>query len=506
MSPLGRNRATRLLSVLGAGALALGALALTPAHAAPSYGNIDENASGTIVVHKHENQVGTDAVQDPDGNGTPIPTPPVSGVKFTAYQILDADGKPVDLTVPSTWDHLEDLKVSADGTTLTGGPGAPSGPWTVGGAVDSATTDAQGEATLEVDTIGAYVVVESDAPADVVQQAAPFVVTIPFPWEDGWLYDVNVYPKNALASVSKSVEQQPAGSLGLGSVVTFPVSAKIPSLAPGTSFENYVVRDTLDDRLDKVGVGTVTVEGAAVDKAYYDVVVTGHTVRVEFTEAGLAWLKSQGGKHVVVDFVGTIARLGDGVLKNEADVFVNDPDEQKGLTTNEVSTHWGDLVLHKTDASNPGTGLEGAVFEVYAADTPYADQCSAAKPVGSPLAVNGATQFTSGADGRIQIAGLFVSDSVNEKVDAGQRCYVLKEVQAPAGFATPSGDAALTPVAVKTGATADVDVTIENAQQRVPGIPLTGGQGSALLVIGGLALLGLALAVMLRNRRRESQV
>jgi len=154
------NRRRRFLAALAAGTLTVGATLgmATGADAAPSFGNIDEDASGSIIVHKHENQVGTDAEQNPDGTGTPIPSAPVEGAEFTVFEILDASGKPVDLTVSGNWDHLEDLEVSADGSTLTGGPGAPSGPWTIGAAKDGGTTGAVGTTRLDLDRIGAYVV------------------------------------------------------------------------------------------------------------------------------------------------------------------------------------------------------------------------------------------------------------------------------------------------------------------------------------------------------------
>ncbi|MBS4752535.1 SpaH/EbpB family LPXTG-anchored major pilin [Nocardioides sp. zg-ZUI104] len=499
------NRRRRLLAAVGA--LTLGAtLGMAPgANAAPSLGNIDEDAAGSITVHKHENQVDTDAEQKPDGSGDPIPSAPVAGVEFTVYEILDANGEPVDLTVPANWDHLEDLKVSEDGRTLSGGPEAPSGPWTVGSAKDVGTTGADGSTRLDLDRIGAYVVVETDAPASVVQRANPFVVTIPLPFEDGWLYDVHAYPKNGLVDITKSVTEQPADGLGLGSKVSFPVTTRVPGLAEGTSFDNYVVQDTLDERLGSVGVASVTLDGKDVDPSYYTVEVDGNTVRVEFTPDGLAWLGTQGDERLVTTFEGTVESLGDGTITNEATVFVNDPDESNGITSNSVDTNWGDVVVKKTDAASPGTGLKGAVFEVYAAADPYGADCSQARPTGSPLTVDGKSTFTSDADGKISIPGLFVSDSVNEKAGASTRCYVLKEVEAPAGFVTPSGDDAYTPVSVRIGATTSVDVTIENVQQKVPSLPDTGGQGRTALFVGGALLLALAIAVREVMRRRAAQ-
>ncbi|MFY9678335.1 LPXTG cell wall anchor domain-containing protein, partial [Glutamicibacter protophormiae] len=88
-----------------------------------------------------------------------------------------------------------------------------------------------------------------------------------------------------------------------------------------------------------------------------------------------------------------------------------------------------------------------------------------------------------------------------------QRCYVLKETKAPAGFVTPVGDKAFTPVAVKIGAneTGIYDATIVNSQQDVPELPLTGANGQILMVIGGTAVLLVAGGMVIVSRRRAAR-
>ena len=62
--------------------------------------------------------------------------------------------------------------------------------------------------------------------------------------------------------------------------------------------------------------------------------------------------------------------------------------------------------------------------------------------------------------------------------DHTQRCYVLVETKAPAGYVLTTDNS--TPVAVKAGLTADKDVTIDNTKQDVPQLPLTGAAGRVL--------------------------
>lgn len=151
-------------------------------------------------------------------------------------------------------------------------------------------------------------------------------------------------------------------------------------------------------------------------------------------------------------------------------------------------------------------GLTGAVFEVYPAADPYATEC-AAEPLAdaTPITVNGEAQFES-TDGDILVQGLFVSDSENDPTNALYRCYVLKEVKAPAGYVLPEGDEALFAVAVETGTTTGFDIVVPNVKQDVPDLPLTGGQLQVgLMILGGALLVGgLTFAKIARRRRAQA--
>lgn len=477
-------------ALAGFGALALASAGLlggsTAASAATEFGNIDHDAKGSISIHKHKHQNGTDAVQNPDGSGTAIPSDPIAGVTFTAREITS-----INLSDSAAWGTLKGLTPGADCSL----PGQSLGPAITG------VTDKDGLAKLPDLSVGAYLLCETAAPAEVVDRALPFIVTIPLPYEKGWLYDVNVYPKNGTSTIEKSIT--PQEDLGLGSVIKFPVTTDIPTFGKDSELANYIVTDSLDSRLGTVGVSTITVGGVEVPEAYRGVTVSGQKVTVDFTAAGLTWLKTQGGKKIVTTFQGTVESIGNGAITNEATVFVNDPSNKNGLTSKPVTTNWGDVKILKTDESKPAKGLKGAEFEVYAAADPYATTCEAT-PAGEALNVGGSKVFTSGADGTINIAGLFVSDTVNAPLNAAARCYVVKEIKAPAGFVTPAGEKALTAVSVTKGMTNGFDVTITNTQQEVPELPLTGANGQMVMVIGGSALLLIAGGVVMLNRRRSA--
>ena len=88
-------------------------------------------------------------------------------------------------------------------------------------------------------------------------------------------------------------------------------------------------------------------------------------------------------------------------------------------------------------------------------------------------------------------------------MDATERCYVLVETKAPAGYVLPAGDAAVTAVKVKVGEETTDNVTIENTKQSVPGLPLTGANGMLILTASGASLLMIAVGSVLVARYRE---
>lgn len=495
-----RRRALRV-TLASVGVITLSGIAglgASAASAAPdAYGDIDTDASASITVHKHEYQETAPAVEgSPDGTAG-VASAPISGVEFTVYPIVE-----LDLSDAADWNALSTLKPGS------GACAAPAG-YTLGAGIVGAPTDASGVSTIDV-PVGAYLVCETNAPASVVERAQPFIVSAPLPFQKGWLYDVHVYPKNGTAGITKTIT--PQTGLGLGSSIRFPVTTDIPVLGNET-LKSYVVSDRLDDRLDPdpaalsgVGVASVALEGVAlVDPSYFEVVVDGQSVRVRFTPAGLAWLETQDGGRIITTFQGVITEVGNGSITNEAILYVNDPDLKKptGVSPT-VTTNWGDARILKTDDTDPANPLEGAVFEVYAASDPYASDCSTTTATGAALTVGGSTRFTSNAAGVVSIAGLFVSDSVNAPISAAERCYVVREVQAPAGFITPVGAVADVGIAVTTGTTAETafNAEVENTQQNVPSLPLTGANGQLVMTIAGAALVTIAVGAILVTRRR----
>jgi len=554
-STLGRRAAVT------AGVLTLAVLGLAPMAQAEdaNYGDIKTEALGSLTIHKHLNG-GGEPIGLPDGSpvagGPPLGRPPlrpefqpgrveglvqgepftvtpvlqtakgapVSGVQFTAYPIAE-----INLKDPAHWSKVSAL--STPGAIPDSACADPARPvldgYSFEAGMTSPDTDASGEATINSMPVKAYLVCETKTPGNIVQKAKPFVVTIPHPnTADGqgqWLYDVHVYPKNEKIEVSKTIQNQKVNGYAVGSKVRFPVTSTLPKLDDTSHYKYFQLKDTLDARLTGPTATDVTLDGAPLDDTDYQVAVDGQTVTVTFTKAGLAKLKDLPGKNVQVIFEGTVSEAGDGSINNTAQLISDttyattppdpsDPpvDPNDPPTTDTVTTNWGNLTIKKLDSHDRAgskAGLKGAEFQLFKAKESYAGTCTKEK-VGDAISVDGKTTLTTDGNGTIDIKGLFVSDSIDgadrdNKVNAVERCYVLVETKAPAGFVLPSGDDAVTPVKVTVGAETTDDVTIENTKQTVPGLPLTGANGMLILTASGAALLMIAVGSVLVARYRE---
>lgn len=454
-------RSARTARALVAVVLGLaGAVAFTaPAHAAPA---IDPDAEGSINIHKFAQPVtpgapGTGAEIDTD----PLGLDPLEGVTFQIQPVVG-----LDLTDPANWAIAEDLA-----------PGDVTDSYTLGAAV-SGETDESGDLTFSGLGVGMYLVTETGPGANnIVFPTPPFLVTIPLPVNDDWLYDVHVYPKNTVVPAQKSVDDSQAHILG--ETVTWRVSTRVPAMAAGGSFDAFGMTDALDARLAAdLSEVVVELDGHAIDSAHYvaDLHPDTDAVRVRFTPTGLDLLGGKAGQSVVYVIPTTVVALGeDGTIENTASVFVNDPSTSNSVTfdTNTVDTEWGAVQVTKVDAGDSGTVLEGATFDIFlASDT--------TTPVGT---------LTTGPDGTAS-ATLKVGD------------YVLVETEAPTGYLL---DSRPIPFPITAGATTDA-YQLEVANHEVPAflLPLTGGAGGAVFLIGGVGLLALAGGILLRRRTRST--
>ena len=188
------KKKSRFLTGLLSAVMALSLFAL-PAAAdnATSQPTIDTSRKGTLTINKYE---GTDT------------TKPLAGVKFDIYQVatieqtqtangVDVTMTPVavlgDVTIDSTTDYNTNTTFKAAVDTAIKNKSLTT-------AKDTVTTNNNGQAVFTELDVGVYLVIESDAPAQILpsSRTANFLVSIPMMNDsgDGWQYEITANPKN----------------------------------------------------------------------------------------------------------------------------------------------------------------------------------------------------------------------------------------------------------------------------------------------------------------------
>lgn len=195
------KKAKRFLTGLLSAALALSLCAMPAmAEGGTITSTIDTNRTGSLTINKYEgNAVDEDKLLD--------------GVTFTAYKVAnivqsteagttDVKMQPVEaltsikpdiqITSETKYDEIQDTveqaladdadpKLTAFATATTGANGT------------------KGQAVFSGMPVGVYLIVETDAPSQIVNKTANFLVSIPMANEDGtgWNYNIVANPKNA---------------------------------------------------------------------------------------------------------------------------------------------------------------------------------------------------------------------------------------------------------------------------------------------------------------------
>lgn len=528
-----------LTGLLAGSAALLVALTGAAASAAPGSGDSPLILPGeggtpitaTVTVHKHEQ--GSEPGAPATGLERPVNSEPIAGVEFTATQITGLS-HPDDAVA----DVVFDLETNAGWQAAARADyDAATGDWTYNGVEDYtpitghvAVTTTGGEtyvpATFADLPVGLYLFEETDVPAGVTG-SAPWVMTVPLthPTErDSWLYDIHVYPKNSTTGAAKTV--QDAGGVKVGDRIGWTILTDLPRVAnpgyvAGQSLDTekflaptaYVITDQLDDRLDYVSATVTVVNGASVSLTEGDYSIdgvgdgSGDHVKISFTETGLVKLGQAAADYeaqVKVELVTTVVSradgtVGDGTITNKALLFPNKPAVESDTPTEspEVESRWGDILIHKVDATNTDTSLAGATFKLY-------DSLGNAREGSGEITINGVSEFTTNEDGVVRISGLRYSGWANggtvEPGSAEYRSYWLVETKAPNGYELLSEPMEIIVDRAEQTVSMDGVTIVQNAPANTGfELPLTGGAGTAAFTLTGLLLV--AGGIVLARRR-----
>lgn len=490
------RRASAVVGVLTLAFVGVFAAAV-PATAVTLPGNIDPDQARSLTVHKYALGPGNGAIA---GTGQELPSTvnlgtPLAGAVFTATLVAG-----VDLTTPGGWTVANSLTPQAASTRLTGTP------------YTSTPSAANGTATFPTGMpLGLFYVQETVLPTAATNPTAPFLVSLPLPTgpvgapANQWIYDVHVYPKNAVTELTKTRVPAPANSAEARNpdLIRWSIASSIPTLAAGDSITSFSLADTIPTDLAFVatpptGVAptTVTVANAAgvaqsfAAPADYTITTTGSASTLTFTSSGLTRLTAlQGGLVSFNVLTRAVTIPPNGLITNSATATIN------GLTeTVTGTTPIGQLTVLAYESTNGGarTPLAGAVYQVYLNQNDANNQQN-------PVSINGITDWTTGPNGLVAIPIITPGN------------YYVREVIPPTGFNIPQTNPVQTVVVAGPSSTVPpIQNYVEFNHTQVSAanflLPLTGGDGALWFGLGGGALLLVAVGAAVVVARRRAAI
>ena len=515
--------------------------AVTTAPGVPDAGTIG-NDPANLTIHKLVNPTElrkATGETDKGASGKPL-----SGVKFTAQKIKG------NITDQATFNDIAKLANDRDiaGAEKRG----------LEGELYEGTTNGDGVITWKSMPVGAYLVKEESAPevkspeTETYVPGQPFIVFLPMTDSKGdtWNRDVHVYPKNSMAKVSKTVvdagkntksdegkgkEGEP-GFLGArpaeNAVVEYTLDGVVPAAPEGRVLKNITLTDASNDAElqwnDGFIVSVERVRGEAKTpitnytpsqiqkldtKLNNSNIAAGanqtFSVTVNPAEADL-----QPGDIVRVTVKATMlkddtASKGIENSVNQTFIFRNPKtetdDEPRQTPHDKVVTYVGDISIYKRGDENKP--LAGAKFEI--------GKCNSDK---SGLDGEAIQTGITDAEGNLTFPGLHVTDWINNAEPTETVAnYCVKETEAPKGYETPKGKAAVREIELKRGtakalnaektafdaAAADNVISngavIDNLKKTTPTLPATGGMGVLIIALAGLAIIGGGVYAARRN-------
>lgn len=336
--------------------------------------------------------------------------------------------------------------------------------------------------------------------------------------------------KSEYPTVSKTINGEHGAMDQIDKEIEFTVKSKVPDT---TNFKTYNMKftDSFTDGLTFVP-GSVTVEiGGHPMTATTDYTVTapsgGNTLAIELVDVKGHITGSQyaTGEEIVITYKAKLNKnaVADDPETNEVKInYSNDPnggyDGETEVDKDKVYTF--DIDLHKYAAGNESAYLAGAEFKLYdnednaKGETPDTAiklvktdathyRVATADEITTPGALEITDTITTVSTGMVNIDGL------------GEGDYWLKETKEPSGFNKPADpfkiniaaefgpDGTLTSSTVTVDSTAnsanDHTVKIENRQGTL--LPGTGGMGTVIFTVIGVAVIAGGAAWYVSRRR-----
>jgi len=420
--------------------------------------------------------------------------------------------------------------------------------------VDTITTGSTGAATFTTQDSGIFLAINSAIDAtlnpnlDLTELHPPFLVTLPFLWaghcecddeatecdcdlEYGWLDHVHAYTKTPHDDIDfvkgdDGFEFVPAEcectdpcdchimELILNWYFGVEIVEEMDTLRPVDcdcplyeacvgGHDDVIIRitDRLDPRLSYVVDSAevfVLVDGDRVvmPSAYFTVTVEDYAgppeieiVRFLINEDGAAWIyalrqtSDTGMFYVSFSTLATIEDEDDlGTIYNDGELeFGNDRDAEIGENDSPSITVYAVYIL-KVDVVDTDTVLAGAIFHLYCPED-----------IVNGLPVSGAVP--------VAILGPTCNEGIAYVYGIPAGTWYLYEVQAPDGYRRITRA-----LQIVVGNDVEGDYTFEIIVPNERGfdLPMTGGAGTIMFTIGGLVLIGGAVALLIFTPKKKS--
>lgn len=342
----------------------------------------------------------------------------------------------------------------------------------------------------------------------------------------------NIELKSEYPTVSKTIDNEHGSMDQIDQEITFTVKSKVPDT---TNYETYNMRftDTFSDGLTFVPGSVQMTIGGDTMAATTDYTVTepagdSNMLTIELVDVigHITGSNYATGEEIVITYK---AKLNEKAIvdadpeTNEVKInYSNDPDGgydgETEVDKDKVYTF--DIDLHKYAAGNANAYLAGAEFKLY--DNEEAAKQETADAAIEFVKVDDTHYRVATADEIASPGSLTITDTIVTvntgmvNIDGlGEGDYWLKETKAPSGFNKPANpfkininatfeaDGTLASSTVTVGTTPntanDNDVKIENRQGTL--LPGTGGMGTVIFTVVGVAVIAGGAAWYVSRRR-----
>lgn len=340
--------------------------------------------------------------------------------------------------------------------------------------------------------------------------------------------DTTITLKGEAPSIEKTADKE---TVEIGQVVTYTITGTIPDT---TGYNSYVykIKDTLTSGLDFVKneqgdaqEGTsyaVSVQIKSGASSTQNAVLSGNNNRTMTLDLS-QWIRdnqANKGQEFTVTYYAKVNAKADVTEKNEAKLeYGNDPQNTITTKPSEAKTPTYPLQIHKSIRGQKDSYLAGATFRLYKTEQDAKDNTNPIAVTGSngsytvdPVQIGDNKQYDMVSIGD----GKTVGEGMNLKLNglaAGN--YWLVETKAPEGYSgitapikitiTKSIDTDVNNWTISKGdgeAETDKIIDIENSAGTI--LPGTGGMGTILFTVVGVALILVVAASFVISRRKRA--